>query len=86
MAQSPTTSSSRAVLLGKNLEAQLKAAGMTLDNLVEVTTILPNQGDVAAAREARTKMLGDRKPASTLIVGGLANPAWKIEIEGIAVA
>jgi 2-iminobutanoate/2-iminopropanoate deaminase len=31
-------------------------------------------------------VLGNRKPASTLIVGGLANPAWKIEIEGIAVA
>ena len=41
--------------------------------------------DVAAAREARSKALGDRKPASTLIVGGLANPAWKIEIEGVAV-
>ena len=36
---------------GKNLEAQLKAAGMTLDNLVKVTTILPNHGDVAAAAE-----------------------------------
>ena len=59
---------------------------MTLDNLVKITTILPNHGDLAAAREARSKALGDRKPASTLIVGGLANPAWKIEIEGIAVA
>ena len=59
---------------------------MTLDNLVKITVILPNHGDVAAAREARTKALGDRKPASTLIVGGVANPAWKIEIEGIAVA
>jgi 2-iminobutanoate/2-iminopropanoate deaminase len=36
---------------------------MTLDNLVKVTTILPNQGDVvAAAREGRSKVLGDRKP------------------------
>lgn len=69
-----------------NLEAQLKAAGMTLDNLVKVTTILPNLGDLAAAREGRGEVLGDRKPASTLIVGGLANPAWKIEIEAIAVA
>jgi 2-iminobutanoate/2-iminopropanoate deaminase len=43
-------------------------------------------GDVAVAREARSKVLGYRKPASTLIVGGLAKPAWKIEIEGIAVA
>jgi 2-iminobutanoate/2-iminopropanoate deaminase len=73
-------------LAWQNLEAQLKAAGMNFDNLVKVTTILPNPGDVAAAREARSKALGDRKPASTLIVGGLANPAWKIEIEGIAVA
>ena len=43
---------------------------------------MPNHGDLAAAREGRSTVLGDRKPASTLIVGGLANPAWKIEIEG----
>ena len=73
-------------LAWQNLEAQLKAAGMTLDNLVKVTIILPNHGDLIAAREGRSKVLGDRKPASTLIIGGLANPAWKIEIEGIAVA
>jgi 2-iminobutanoate/2-iminopropanoate deaminase len=73
-------------LTWQNLEAQLRAAGMTLDNLVKVTTILPNQGDVAAAREGRIKVLGNRKPASTLIVAGLANPAWKIEVEAIAVA
>lgn len=73
-------------LAWQNLEAQLKSAGMTLDNLVKITTILPNGGDLAAAREARSKALGDRKPASTLIVGGLANPAWKIEIESVAVA
>ena len=73
-------------LAWQNLAAQIKAAGMTLDNLVKVTTILPNQQDVATAREARSKVLGDRKPASTLIVAHLANPAWKIEIEGVAVA
>jgi 2-iminobutanoate/2-iminopropanoate deaminase len=73
-------------LAWQNLAAQIKAAGMTLDNLVKVTTILPNQQDVATAREARSKVLGDRKPASTLIVADLANPAWKIEIEGVAVA
>jgi 2-iminobutanoate/2-iminopropanoate deaminase len=40
-------------LAWQNLEAQLKAAGMTLDNLVKITTILPNHGDLAAAREAQ---------------------------------
>ena len=73
-------------LAWQNLEAQLKAAGMTFDNLVKITAILPNHGDLAAARGVRSEVLGDRKPASTLIVGGLANPAWKIEIEGVAVA
>jgi hypothetical protein len=33
-----------------------------------------------------SKALGDRKPASSLIVSGLANQAWKIEVEGVAVA
>jgi 2-iminobutanoate/2-iminopropanoate deaminase len=65
---------------------QLRAAGMTLDNLVKITTILPSLADLAAHREVRAEVLGNRKPASTLIVGGLANPAWKVEIEGIAAA
>jgi 2-iminobutanoate/2-iminopropanoate deaminase len=82
----PDNTAEQARLAWHNLEAQLKTAGMALDNLVKITTILPNHGDIAAAREVRSKVLGDRKPASTLIVGGLADPAWKIEIEGIAVA
>jgi enamine deaminase RidA (YjgF/YER057c/UK114 family) len=82
----PDDTAEQSRLAWQNLEAQLKSAGMTFDNLVKVTTILTSQGDIAAAREARSKALGNRKPASTLIVAGLANPAWKIEIEGVAVA
>jgi hypothetical protein len=41
---------------------------------------------LAAAHAGRSEALGDRRLASTLIVGGLANPAWKIDIEGIAAA
>jgi 2-iminobutanoate/2-iminopropanoate deaminase len=69
----------------QNLKAQLRAAGMTLDNVVKITTILPNHADLAAAREGRSKVLGNRKPASTLIIAGLADPAWKIEVEAVAV-
>jgi hypothetical protein len=36
--------------------------------------------------EPQTAALGAHRPASTLIVGGLSNPAWKVEVEGIAVA
>jgi enamine deaminase RidA (YjgF/YER057c/UK114 family) len=70
----------------RNLEAQLRAADVTLDNLVNITYILPNLADLAAARAGRDEVFAGRKPASTTIVGGLANAAWKIEVEGIAVA
>lgn len=73
-------------LAWQNLEKQLHAAGMTLDNLLKITTILPNRSDMDAYREGRSKVLGSRRPASTLIIAALANPAWKIEVEGGAVA
>jgi enamine deaminase RidA (YjgF/YER057c/UK114 family) len=73
-------------LVWANITAQLRAAGMTLDNVVKITTILPDHADLAGSRAGRAAVLGDRKPASTLIIGGLANPAWKIEVEAIAVA
>lgn len=74
----------QARLAWRNLAAQLAAAGMGFDNLVKVTIILPDAADIAASRAARAEALGDRRPASTLIVGGLADPAWKIEVEGMA--
>ena len=70
----------------KNVEAQLRAAGMSFDNVVKITTILPDHASLGDSRKARSEAMGDRKPASTLIVGGLASPAWKIEIEVIACA
>ena len=69
-----------------NVEAQLRAAGMTLDHIVKVITILPDHASLGESRRVRQEVLGDRRPASTLIVGGLANAAWKIEIEVIACA
>lgn len=76
----------QARLAWANVVAQLRAAGMTLDDLVKVTTILPDHADMAASRKVRQEVLGARRPASTLIIGGLANPDWKIEIEVIACA
>ncbi len=82
----PEDATAQARLAWRNLHAQLEAAGMTLDNVVKITTIIPDAGDIPASRVARAEALGDRRPASTLIVGGLANPGWKIEIEAVAVA
>ena len=85
-AASPTDGEAQSALAWRNLQAQLRAAGMGIENLVKITTIVPNPADIPAVRAGRASVLGDHRPASTLIVGGLSNPAWKVEVEGIAVA
>jgi 2-iminobutanoate/2-iminopropanoate deaminase len=82
----PENVEAQTALAWRNLQAQLRAANMGIENLVKITTIVRNQADVAAVRAGRSAVLGQHRPASTLIIGGLSNPAWKVEVEGIAVA
>jgi 2-iminobutanoate/2-iminopropanoate deaminase len=82
----PSTMAEQARLAWRNVAAQLSEAGMGFDNLVKVTMIIPDAAEIPASRPARAEALGDLRPASTLIVAGLANPAWKVEIEAIACA
>jgi 2-iminobutanoate/2-iminopropanoate deaminase len=67
----------------RNLEAQLRAAGMGLDDLVKVTTF---RGDAVENRRVRQDVLGDRSPALTVIVTGIFDERWLVEIEAVAAA
>lgn len=68
-----------------NIFAILKANGMGPKNIFDVTAYLTSQTGVPIYRQARDQMLGDARPASTLlIVSGLADPAWKVEIAVMA--
>ena len=69
-----------------NVETQLTAAGMTLDNLVKVTTFLSDRAYALENREVRVARLAGRQPALTVIVTGLFDAAWLVEIEAIAAA
>jgi 2-iminobutanoate/2-iminopropanoate deaminase len=82
----PEGAEAQCTLAWRNLQAQLRAAGMEIENLVKITTIVHNPADIASVRAGRAAVLGTHRPASTLIIGGLADPAWKVEVEGIAVA
>ena len=82
----PDDAETQAVFAWRNLLAQLRAAGMDIKNLVKITTIVRDEADISAVRTDRAAVLGSHKPASTLIVGGLSNAAWKVEVEAIAVA
>ena len=82
----PGTFKEQAELAWANVEAQLLAAGMTFDNLVKTTVILSDRKYGPEFRAVRKAVLGDRAPASTLIIAGLFDAAWMVEIEGVAVA
>jgi len=69
-----------------NIGAQLRAAGMTLDNVVKVTTFLADRQYGMPNREVRRQVLGDRCPAWTTVVVDIFDSEWLIEVEVIAAA
>src|SRR3954463_12423346 len=71
----------------QNIIAILADAGMTIGDLVKITTYLVRPEDVAAAGAARARYFGDARPGSaTIIVKALVMPQWLIEIEAVAAA
>ena len=70
----------------RNILACLDANGMTAKDLVKLTILLVDAGDVAAMRAARTAILGpDVTPTSTLmVISALAAPDLLVEVEAIA--
>jgi len=69
-----------------NIENQLAAAGLTLDNLVKVTTFLSDRRYALENREVRVRRLAGRQPALTVIVTGIFDESWLVEIEAVAAA
>lgn len=72
-------------LAWKNLVAILKEARMSADDIVKVGVYLTDPRYVPAYREARDKFIGQKVPASTLlVVTALVHPALMVEIEAVA--
>ena len=75
----------QAALVWRNVAAQLHAAGMSVSNLVKVTTFLSTREFANANRQARQEALGEHAPALTVIITGIFDERWLLEIEAIAV-
>jgi len=73
-------------LVWANVEAQLRAAGMTTRNLVKVTTFLSSRRFVSENSEIRQRVLGGHTPALTVIITGIYDEAWLLEVEAVAAA
>lgn len=69
-----------------NVERQLNAAGMTFDNLVKATIFLSDRALIAQSAGLRAEILGDRTPAITIVIVGIYDADWLLEIEAVAAA
>ncbi|MGW5639240.1 RidA family protein [Streptomyces sp. NPDC003832] len=67
-----------------NLAAALAHHGMGLSDLVKVTTFLSDRVDREENSAIRREVLGDHAPALTVVVTGIYDEAWLLEIEAVA--
>jgi 2-iminobutanoate/2-iminopropanoate deaminase len=78
---------SQARQVWRNIEAAVKAAGGTLQNVVKTTTYVTNIQYATAVRKVREELFPSSNPPTStlLVVAGLASPDYMVEIEAIAV-
>jgi len=68
-----------------NIEAILRMAGGTLENVVKITAYLTDMSRYGEYNEVRGKFLKDHRPASTTVqVLALAFPGLLVEVEAVA--
>ena len=67
-----------------NIRAILASAGMTVDNIVRLTSYLRDAAYAEANAQARIKALGERRIPTTAIVAQTLESDWLIELEVIA--
>ncbi|WP_207696443.1 hypothetical protein DOK67_0001328 [Enterococcus sp. DIV0212c] len=72
------------IVLGKITEA-LDENNLTVDDLVKITIYITDISYLPGVRKQLTTFVGESKPTSTLVVvAGLIDPDFKVEIDGIA--
>jgi enamine deaminase RidA (YjgF/YER057c/UK114 family) len=82
----PADFPSQCRLAWRNVLAQLHAANMSIENLVKVTTFLADRQFGLVNREIRLEFLGNHRPAATVVIAGIFDQQWLIEVEAIAAA
>jgi 2-iminobutanoate/2-iminopropanoate deaminase len=71
-------------LIWSNIRAILASAGMTVANIVRLTSYLRDPSYATANAAARTAALGGRRVPTTAIVATTLVDEWLVEIEVIA--
>ncbi len=68
------------------IRVALAEAGAGLDDIVRTRMYITSAGDAAAVGAVHGELLGHVRPAASMVVvAGLLDPAWRVEIEAEAV-
>jgi 2-iminobutanoate/2-iminopropanoate deaminase len=71
-------------MIWDNIRAILADAGMSVRNIVKVTTYLSDRSLSDVNTAVRQEVLERHRPALTVAVGVIFDPAWLLEIEVVA--
>ena len=82
----PDDFAGQARLAWRNVLSVLDQGGMTAANLVKVTIFLADRRYRAENAAVRHEVLGEHSPALTIIITGIFDEAWLLEIEAVAAA
>ena len=82
----PTAFNDQATLAWTNVMAQLAAASMDASNLVKVTIFLSDRRYAEENRAIRQRFLDGFPTALTVIITGIFDSDWLLEIEAVAAA
>lgn len=84
--KAPDGIEAQCALAWRNIGAILEDAGMDVRNLVKVTCYLADSTYREANMKARATALGDHRVATAVVVAGLLEDDWLVEIEAVAAA
>ncbi len=82
----PTNFKSQCELVWRHIRLQLEEANMSINNIVKVTTYLADRKYCEENSLIRQDELGNHKPSLTIIIAGIYDESWLLEIEAIAAA
>ncbi len=80
----PDTFKGQAEAVWNNILAQLRAADMDAENIVKATTFLADRQYRDENRDVRMAMLGGHTFALTVVLAGMFEDGWMLEIDAIA--
>lgn len=80
----PSTFDEQAETVWLNILAQLNAADMSAENIVQATTYLVDRKYRENNREVRQRMLKGHTFALTVVLAGMFEDGWLLEIDAIA--